>query len=151
MNKKEYRLSLDSEAFNGLKTDFNQMLRRTLSTMIQKEGEKAELKISLKINLTQGFAPDLEEHRHEAEREVIIPKFEHKVTTVMSYKDEKSGILGGAEYELVWDKDKSDYVMRPIKDAQLTLFDESDESDELEDNLDDDSEEYEGSEDDAEA
>lgn len=141
MSKKEYALTLDSDAFNSLKTDFNQLLRQTLSMMLQKDGEKAELKLSLKITLTQGVAPDLEEHRYEAEREVIYPKFEHKSSSVMQYKDEKSGFVGGAEYELVWDKEKCAYVMRPIKDAQLTLFDEPK----------DDSYAYEGSESDAEA
>lgn len=126
MNKKKYTLTLDSDAFNSLKSDFNQILRSTLNNMIQKEGEKAEVKISLKITLTQSTAPDLEEHRYEAEREVIVPKFEHKVTSVMQYKDEKSGITGGAEYELVWDKDAMAYVMRPIKNAQMDLFEYAD-------------------------
>lgn len=141
MSKKDYALTLDSDAFNALKSDFNQILRSTLNNMIQKEGEKSEVKISLKITLTEGVAPDLEESKYEAEREVIIPKFEHKVSSVMQYKDEKSGFVGGAEYELVWDKDKCDYVMRPIKSNQIDLFECSDQNDY----------EYEGSQDDAEA
>lgn len=124
---KNYKLTLDSDAFNSLKTDFNQMLRNTLNNMIQKEGEKAELKVSLKITLTEGMVPDLEELKHEAEREIIIPKFEHKVSTTMQYKDEKSGFVGGAEYELVWDKDAMAYVMRPIKNAQMNLFEYTEE------------------------
>jgi len=141
MNKKEYALTLDSDAFNALKSDFNQIFRSTLNNMIQKEGEKAEVKISLKITLVEGMTPDLKEVKYEAEREIIIPKFEHKVSSVMQYKDEKSGITGGAEYELVWDKDAVAYVMRPIKNAQMDLFEYSDQSDY----------EYEGSQDDAEA
>lgn len=141
MSRKEYALTLDSDAFNSLKSDFNQLLRQTLSMMLQKEGEKAELKLSLKITLTQGAVPDLEEHRYAAEREVIFPKFEHKISSVMQYKDEKSGFVGGTEYELVWDKEKCAYVMRPIKDAQLSLFDEPE----------DDGYAYEGNDDDAEA
>lgn len=141
MNRKEYALTLDSDAFNALKSDFNQILRSTLNNMLQKEGEKAEVKIALKITLTEGMAPDLQEVRHEAEREIIIPKFEHKVSSVMQYKDEKSGITGGDEYELVWDKDVVAYVMRPIKNAQMDLFEYSAQNDY----------EYEGSEDDAEA
>jgi len=139
--KKDYALTLDSDAFNALKSDFNQILRSTLNNMIQKEGEKAEVKISLKITLTDGTAPDLHESKYEAERGIIIPKFEHKVSSLMQYKDEKSGITGGAEYELVWDKDAVAYVMRPIKNAQMNLFEYSDQNDY----------EYEGSEDDAEA
>ena len=117
MEKREYPLTLDSDGFNALKSDFNQILRSTLSNMIQKEGEKAEVKISVKITLTEGY---------EAERQIIIPKFEHKVSSVMQYKDEKSGITGGANYELVWDKDEMAYVMRPIEDAQLSIFDGAD-------------------------
>jgi hypothetical protein len=49
MSRKEYALTLDSEAFNSLKSDFNQLLRQTLSMMLQKEGEKAEMKLTLKI------------------------------------------------------------------------------------------------------
>jgi len=141
MDKKAYELTLESDAFNALKSDFNMLLRKTLSTMIQKEGEKAELKLSLKISLTQGESRDLDEVRYEAQREVILPKFEHKISTVMQYKDEKSGFVGGAEYELVWDKVKGSYVMRPIKNNQMDLFEYSDQS----------GYEYEGSEDDAEA
>jgi hypothetical protein len=51
MSRKEYALTLDSEAFNSLKNDFNQLLRQTLFMMLQKEGEKAEMKLSLKITL----------------------------------------------------------------------------------------------------
>lgn len=124
MSKKESTLALESDAFNLLRNDFNQMLRLTLSNMIQKEGEKAELKISIKIALAQGFAPDPQDDDDENERQVIIPMFEHKVSSVMQYKEEKSGILGGSEYELVWDREKRDYVIRPIKDPQISLFGE---------------------------
>ena len=59
----------------------------------------------------------------------------------MQYKAEVSGITGGAEYELVWDKDAVAFVMRPIKSNQIDMFEYSDQGDY----------QYEGSEDDAEA
>jgi len=130
MSKKAYEITLESDAFNAMKSDFNQLLRKTLSTMLQKEGEKAELKLSLKITLTQGETRDFEEVRYEAQREVILPKFEHKISTVMQYKDELSGFVGGAEYELVWDKQKREYVMRPIKDGQMDIFEYNHQPDE---------------------
>ena len=126
MSKISSVLTIEADAFNVLRNDINQILRMTLNNMIQKDGEKAELKISLKIALTQGFAPDPEED--DMERQILIPKFEHKVSSVMQYKEEKSGILGGAEYELVWDKDKREYVMRPIKDMQICLFEPNEEN-----------------------
>lgn len=41
MPKKVYPLTLESDAFNALKRDFDSLLERTLSTMRQKDGERA--------------------------------------------------------------------------------------------------------------
>jgi hypothetical protein len=121
-----FRLSLKGDAFNALASDFDQMLRKTLNTMISKETEEAEITAKVKISLTSGYAPDTEQHAYAAERETFIPKFTHKVTLLMNTKDEKSGFTGGSDYELVWDKDQGDYFMRPIKESgnssQTSLF-----------------------------
>lgn len=132
MSKLSSIVTIEGVAFNILRSDFNQILRQTLNNMIQKEGEKAEVKISLKIALTQAFAPDPDDD--DLERQILIPIFDHKVSSVMQYKEEKSGILGGAEYELIWDKEKREYVIRPIEDAQLSLFGEEDSDVQEEDN-----------------
>ncbi|MEG2383480.1 MAG: hypothetical protein RSB39_07810 [Oscillospiraceae bacterium] len=128
MDKKYSSLSLSGGTFNAFKADFDQMLRKTLSAMIQKDGEKAEVKVSVKITLYPGFTPDLSGAAGGHDREVIMPMFEHKVSTVIQYKDEKSGITGGSEYELFFDKDVNDYVMRPIDNGQASFFDESKEA-----------------------
>lgn len=132
MSKLSSIVTIEGVAFNILRSDFNQILRQTLNNMIQKEGEKAEVKISLKIVLTQAFAPDPDDD--DLDRQILIPIFNHKVSSVMQYKEEKSGILGGVEYELIWDKEKREYVIRPIKDAQLSLFNEEDPDVQEEDN-----------------
>ncbi len=121
MPKKVYPLTLESDAFNALKKDFDSLLERTLSTMRQKEGERAELKVSLKITLTEAFI-DAEEQG--SQREVVMPKFEHKINTVIQYKDELSGILGGSEYELAWDSVNETWSIKPIDDKQMNLFEE---------------------------
>ncbi len=120
MPDKVYPLTLESEAFAGLKRDFDVLLERTLSAMRQKDGQRAELKLSLKITLVEGFV-DAEEEG--SMREVVVPKFEHKISTVLQYKDELSGILGG-EYELAWDAETGTWAIRPIEDKQLSLFDD---------------------------
>lgn len=119
MPKKVYPLTLESDAFNALKRDFDSLLERTLSTMRQKDGERAELKLSLKITLMEGFVDANEEG---SMREVVMPKFEHKVSSVIQYKDELSGILGGSEFELAWDEAADTWAIRPIDDKQLSLF-----------------------------
>lgn len=125
-----YTLTLESEAFNALKSDFNQLLRKTLTTMLQKEGEASDMKIALKISLVKVTTPT--DGEDGPTRDLIIPKFEHKVTAQMAYKDEKSGSVGGVDYELVFDQDTSNYVMRKIKGNQQSLFDTDDEGYEYE-------------------
>lgn len=117
-----FTLNLESDAFNALKTDFNQILRRTLAGMEQKEAEDATITLKLGIALTRDMVPDPTIVAYEAQREIVRPAFTHKISSVMQYKDEKSGILSG-NYELVWDKELCDYVMREITNGQTSLFD----------------------------
>lgn len=45
-------LKVEGDVFAVLRNDINMLLKHTLHNMIQKEGEKAELKVSLKITLS---------------------------------------------------------------------------------------------------
>jgi len=123
-------LTMESEAFNGLKTDFNQVLRRTLTNMERKESEQAESTVKLKISLEKDTAPDFREVKYRAERDIVRPTFTHKISSVMQIKCEKSGVLSG-DYELIWDEERGDYVMRPIDDGQTSIFDEQLQEDEI--------------------
>lgn len=120
-------LTLENEAFNSLKTDFNQVLRRTLANMERKESEQAELTVKLKISLEKDTTPDFDEKRYNTVRDIVRPTFTHKVSSVMQMKFEESGIWGG-NYELIWDEVSGDYVLRPINDNQLSIFDENGEA-----------------------
>lgn len=127
MSTKGFELNLKSDAFNSFKSDFDSMLKHTLYTMQQKEGEEAQISITFKITLAKDTAPDHEITAYEAERDVIIPKIDHKMKSKITIQDEKSGTVGGPKFELVWDPEEHEYVMRKIEDGNLRLFD----SDEL--------------------
>lgn len=129
---KGFELSLKSDALNAFKTDFNSMLKHTLYTMEQKEGEVATISVTFKISLTRDTAPDPSITAYEAEREVIIPKIKHTLRSLIQITDKRSGSVGGEKYELVWDKDAHEYFMREIKDAP-TLFDYMDDDPETDD------------------
>lgn len=122
----KYALTLESEAFNSLKMDFNMMLRKILTTMTQKESESGEISLKLKITLTENFAPDVQNSEYHADREIFNPKFEHTVMSSIQIKEKATGYVGGEDYELVWDKHIGEYVMLPVQDAQLSLYDEPD-------------------------
>lgn len=119
-------LSLNGDTFNALKSDFDAILRNTLSNMELKGADTAEMNIKLKISLSKEQTRDFEASYDGAMRDIVKPKFEHAVQSVLQIKDKKDGTLSG-NYELVWDGDAQKYVMREITDGQTSLFDEGQE------------------------
>lgn len=117
------KLNINSNAFENLKADFDKVLRRTLGNMQIKESDEATLTLKLSIKLTEMEVPDFDAAYPNAMRKIHKPRFDHKVSSVMQIKTEESGHLKG-EYELVWDEEAQDFVMKPIDDGQRTLFDE---------------------------
>lgn len=117
------KLNINSNAFENLKADFDKVLRRTLGNMQIKESDEATLTLKLSIKLTEMEVPDFDAAYPNAMRKIHKPRFDHKVSSVMQIKTEESGHLKG-EYELVWDEEAQDFVMKPIDDGQRTLFDD---------------------------
>lgn len=127
-------LTLDSEAFNGLKLDFQVVLNNTIATMQMKDVEHASITIKLDVGLTPAATPNIDAPDSESERDITIPMFKYNVAAEMKTKSEKKGIAGGPDYELVWDKEKHVFAMKPIptrkpkRDTnQATLFDDDEE------------------------
>jgi hypothetical protein len=125
MNPKIFDLNLDGDAFEALKADFNAVLRKTISNMEQKGSYVAEITAKMKISLSSERVPDLSTVNYEATRDTIVPKFEHKVSSVIQIKDEVNGSLNG-RYELIWDAERGEYVMREIFDGQISMYDDDD-------------------------
>ncbi len=123
MNNKDLTLTINSDTFTAMKNDFDKVLTRTLSNMLGKESDEATITLKLNISLREDEAPDFEATYPNAIRAIQKPRFDHKISSVMQIKTEESGSLKG-EYELIWDKEKGDYVMRPIDNGQQSLFDD---------------------------
>ncbi len=117
-------LSLKSDTFNALCTDFDQVLRSTLTGMEDTEQDVAEINVKVKISLTEDSAPDFSVAGGRQTRSITKPKFDHTVSAVIQKKEKKTGTLSG-NYELVWDRETCMFVMRPIDNGQVTLFDEN--------------------------
>lgn len=122
-NTKKFPLTIESDTLNAFKSDFNQMLRKLLRTMEQQEAEEGKLTAQITVKLTPGEARDFEANGHDAMRDIITPKFDHKVGISMQFKDEKTGSLGGG-YEMLWDKEMNAYVMVSITNGQTSIFDQ---------------------------
>lgn len=121
---KPIALTLDSEAFNAFKSDFQMLLNSTIATMQQKEVEDATITVKFDIQLQPAANPNVDAPGSDGERDITMPMFKHKVTAAMKIKSEKSGFVGGPDYELVWDKESRAWAMKPVKDSgQASLFD----------------------------
>lgn len=117
-----YPLSLNGDTFNALKSDYDALLRQLLTEMENRNEEEATITIKVGVKLEKDQARDFEVHEYEAMRDIVKPTFKHEISTVMQIKNKKSGSLGGT-MELVWDKELCQYVMRPIDNGQVTLYD----------------------------
>jgi hypothetical protein len=115
-------LNLNGDTFAALKSDFNRVLKTTLRNMEEKRGHTAEVTLKLKIELEETQVPNHEIVAYEAMRDILIPAFTHKVSSVISIKDETTGMLFG-HYELFFDRNAVEYVMRPIEDGQTSIYD----------------------------
>ena len=119
-------LSLKSDTFNALCSDFDQIIRSTLSGMEETEQDVAEVNVKVKITLTLDSAPDFSVAGGQQTRSITKPKFDHTVSAVIQKKEKKTGTLSG-NYELVWDRESCCYVMRPIDNGQVSIFDQQEE------------------------
>ncbi len=124
----KYPLSLNSDTFNSMKTDFDKMLRGLLMEMEHLESEDATITVKVGVHLEKDQARDFRITAYEAMRNITKPTFKHEINTVLQVKDKKSGSFGG-NMELVWDKDLHDYMLREIDNGQLNLFDRNEEND----------------------
>lgn len=79
-------LSIHGDTFNALKYDFDSAIRELVGTMIAKGSEEAKLAITVKITLAKDQAPDDSITDYAASRDVVIPKFEHKIKTTITIK-----------------------------------------------------------------
>ena len=122
MYRNDLLLSLKSDTFNALCTDFDQMLRKLLLGMEKFECEEGTLGIKVTVKLEKDQARDFQANGYDAMRDIVKPTFKHEVSHAMQVKDKKTGSLSG-NYELVWDRETGQYIMRNIDDGQVTLFD----------------------------
>jgi len=117
----EWPVNINDNTFMDMKADFNNVLKKTLTNMELKESDAAEITLKLKITVTRENSPF-----EEPIREIVVPKFDHRVSSVMQIKDEAIGSLGG-NCELVFDTIAGEWVMREIDTGQQSLFDEPEE------------------------
>ncbi len=112
------RLTIDSDAFEKLRLDFDKLLSQTISSMMQKQNSIASMGLKLDIELERTTVID--NRAQDGVRSVIMPRFTYKVSSAMQMKSEEKGKTEGA-YELAWDDLRREYTMLPIGNEQTTF------------------------------
>lgn len=110
-------LSMNSDVFLSLRSNFDEVLKKVLQSMLEQKNNTAEINVKLKIELEKSCI----NVSYNDQREIVKPKFQHKVTSTLQVKNEESGCFNEA-YELVWDDTTEKYILTEIKTGQTSLF-----------------------------
>lgn len=121
MKKNIYRVSInDDDIFEFMKLNFDEMLNNILFSMQKKESDSGELTLKLKISLSTETKEQFDNIFGKETISYIKPKFEHKITSSIQIKDERSGSFN-EDYKLVSEDGK--YYVQKIEDIQQNIFD----------------------------
>lgn len=124
MDAYQQELHIEDELLSGMRADANAVLQKLLQNMVEKDSLEGKLTISLEISLTPEWIPNNDPLIEGSTRKALTPKFSHKVGSIMQIKKEEKGGKKCDGYELVWDEERKEYVLRPIANTrQMTIFD----------------------------
>lgn len=103
-------INLSSSVFNEMRNNFDAILKKALGNIVKGKSGQADINLKLTISATGENEGQLK------------PKFKHQVSSVMAIKERESGMVN-PNAEMVYDEEEGEYVLRPVKSAQTTLFD----------------------------
>lgn len=114
-------LTLNSETFNGMISDYDFILQRLLETMRERDCDEGSITLNLKISLKSELIPNFDPSIQGESRKIQKPKFEHNISSSVKITDKKKGIMD-TEMELVMDDDIGIFVLRPVVNTQQRSF-----------------------------
>lgn len=106
-------LSVSGQAFDAMRTDFDDLLERTVANMDARGAGHATMTLKLGIELEQVPLED--------GRTINRPSFRYDIQSVMQLKERTGGTLTG-NYEVVCED--GTWVIRPVDDGQINIFEE---------------------------
>lgn len=121
MENNTVELSVDGEAFDIFRGDYDRAMQRLVKKMMEKGIAVGDMSAKTRITLEQ-------------DGDSIKPKFEHKIGSALQIKSEASSEYMG-DVEIVEDEETGKIILRPREDPQLSMFgDEDNETEQSEEN-----------------
>lgn len=116
-------LVLEDVTFEEARQNFNRVLQRLFKSMIDSGSTDGSITLKLDISMTEEYIPNYDPEIDGESRRIQKPKFDHKVSSTVTVKDELKGNKN-PEMELVWDDEKQMYVLAYISNTeQRSIFD----------------------------
>lgn len=116
-------LVIEDVTFEEARQNFNRVLQRLFRSMLDSGSSEGSITLKVDVSLTREFIPNNDPEVEGESREIQKPKFDHKVSSTVTVKDELKGNKN-PEMELVWDEEKQMYVLAYIANTgQRSIFD----------------------------
>lgn len=116
-------LVLEDVTFDEARQNFNRVLQRLFRSMLDSGSSDGSITLKIDVSLTREYIPNNDPDIEGESREIHKPKFDHKVSSTVTVKDELKGNKN-PEMELVWDEEKQMYVLAYIANTgQKSIFD----------------------------
>lgn len=117
MSKNQFEISLESEAFEEFKSQFDDIMQAVLMEMTLKGADDARISVAMDVHIEQGLS--------ESGEVIQIPTFRHNINSNVSIKNSAKGSLCG-DYALKLDEKTGRYMLVYSNDGQLGLFGDED-------------------------
>lgn len=111
-------ITIESGLFTELRSAFNGVLERTLASMREKNTDEAEM--TIKVNIALEDLPEFYDFEDDTTKQVLLPQFKHKVSSIMKIKDETSGRNEGG-FIIEFDKESGEFHLSHLEDPQFDI------------------------------
>lgn len=98
------RLKIEGEIFDDLRKDINMALQKALKEMTDKDSDEGKISIAIDIKLDKERIPDYSSGQEGKSRDIVKPRFLHKVAHAINIKGERKGGIN-PEMAMVQDED----------------------------------------------
>lgn len=118
------RLKIEGEIFDDLRKDINMALQKTLKEMTDKDSDEGKISIAIDIKLDKENIPDYSSGQEGKPRDIVKPRFLHKVAHVINIKGERKGGIN-PEMAMVQDEEDKELVLTYVNNTeQRSIFDD---------------------------
>ncbi|WP_294395403.1 hypothetical protein [uncultured Clostridium sp.] len=118
------RLKIEGEIFDDLRKDINMALQKALKEMTDKDSDEGKISIAIDIKLDKERIPDYSSGQDGKSRDIVKPRFLHKVAHAINIKGERKGGIN-PEMAMVQDEEDKELVLTYVNNTeQRSIFDD---------------------------